>query len=439
MNNFRIFAYGYHVRYDSTMISEAELILDRVLREIEVEPNTFNHAATEARRHSSRPELLERMQATVADMNRLQAQLLADMAEFVGSADSHRSAVQELSLGLAVTEYQATHQIALAEALTARLPETFKAMRRGELDAFKASKIVEPTAILTDEQAREVDAVMARRIGRKNGKALRRSTNLAVAHIDPEAHARRCAERRQDRKVELIPQEDGTATLSADLPVEISTAAYTRIDAEARRRKKTDKDKTLDQLRADVFAALLLRDQYGVRVGPRAEVFVYLDFYTWLNLNTQPAEMAGHGIIPAWLANEIADGANTTLRRLITDPDTGQIISAGRHTYRPPTGLARLAYARDRECRSPHCHRPAQHCELDHVHDWAHHGTTEEKNLTALCKHHHRLKDQPGWHHKMDPGSGRLTITTPTGARYTTQPEPLHEPRTDPLPHKVSP
>jgi hypothetical protein len=364
--------------------------------------------------------------------------VLADTAEFTESADSHRSGVQELSLGLAITEYQAAHQIALAEALTARLPETFKAMRRGELDAYKASKIVEPTAVLTDDQAREVDAVMAGRIGRKTGKALRRSANLAVAHVDPDAHARRCAERRNDRKVELIPQEDGTATLTADLPAEISTAAYTRIDAEARRRKTADKDRTLDQLRADVFADLLLRDQYGVKVGPRAEVFVYLDFYTWLNLNTKPADMAGHGIIPAWLANEIAHGANTTLRRLITDPDTGQIISAGRTTYRPPAALARLAHTRDRECRSPHCHRPAQHCELDHVRDWAKHGTTGETNLTALCKRHHRLKDEPGWRHKVDPNSGRLTITTPAGASYTTDPEPLHEPRTDPLADEVT-
>lgn len=100
--------------------------------------------------------------------------------------------------------------------------------------------------------------------------------------------------------------------------------------------------------------------------------------------------------------------------------------------------MARLAYARDRECRSPHCHRPAHHCELDHVRDWAHHGTTDEKNLTALCGRHHRRKDQLGWHHTMDTDSGRLTITTPSGARYTTQPEALHEPRTNPLPEEPS-
>jgi hypothetical protein len=62
-----------------------------------------------------------------------------------------------------------------------------------------------------------------------------------------------------------------------------------------------------------------------VRVGPRAEVFVYLDFETWLGLNDQPGNLAGHGVIPAWLARRITYDDNSTVRRLITDPETGEL------------------------------------------------------------------------------------------------------------------
>jgi hypothetical protein len=39
-----------------------------------------------------------------------------------------------------------------------------EAMRRGEIDGFKALKIHEPTALLSDEEARRVDAVMSTRL-----------------------------------------------------------------------------------------------------------------------------------------------------------------------------------------------------------------------------------------------------------------------------------
>lgn len=384
---------------------------------------------------ASRRQFLRTIQSLQEQMNRLAAEQLVAIAEFAKYADEPKGVPRELALGLSITRQRAENQVELARALTTRLPETLNAMRRGRIDGYKASKIHEPTMHLTDEQAREVDVIMGQRIERKTPEGLRRSTNLAVATVDPDGYAQRCRKRRQDRRVELLPLDDGMVKLSADLPVEVGVAAYARIDAEAHRRRKQDKSKTLEQHRADIFADLLLKDSSGVKVGPRAEIFVYLDFYTWLNLNIRPAEMAGRGIIPAWLAHEIANGDNTTLRRLITDPDTGQIMSVGRTSYRPPADLARLIYTRNRECRTPTCHRPAQECELDHAQDWhAEQGETAEHNLIAYCSYDHHLKDLTGWDYHLDPDTGCLTITTPTGDHYTSEPEPLHSPRPNPLP-----
>lgn len=365
--------------------------------------------------------------------SRLDAEELETVAEFARSAAEPSTVAQELGLALSIGRHAAEREVGLALAVTTRLPETLKAMRRGEIGAHAASKVYQPTTVLTDEQAREVDAIISTRFAGKDPGSLRRATNRVIATIDPGGHAERCRARRAQRKVELIPLDDGMVKVAGHLPVEKGTAAYARIDTEARRRRRRDKSKTLEQHRADTYADLLLKDGYGVTAGPRAEVYVYIDFATWLGLNDQPAEMAGQGTIPAWLARQIASSENTTIRRIITDTETGQIVSVGRKAYRPPADLARLIKVRDRECRMPGCHRPAQACETDHSEQWyADNGETADNNLIALCARHHHLKDSPGWSYHLDKKTGRFTVTTPTGHQYSTDPRPLHEPRRHP-------
>ena len=94
--------------------------------------------------------------------------------------------------------------------------------------------------------------VMAARLSGKDPGGVRRSTNLAVARIDPDGHAERCYARRAQRKVELIPLDGGMVKLCGELPADAGAAAYARIDREARRRRRRDRTKTLDQHRADV-------------------------------------------------------------------------------------------------------------------------------------------------------------------------------------------
>ena len=92
----------------------------------------------------------------------------------------------------------------------------------------------------------------------------------------------------------LTHQESGTAALAIDdAPVEKAVAAYRRIDRAARALKTRDEPRTLDQLRTDVALDLLMGHAHGG--GMRTEVFLYLDFNTYVGLNDDPAEMAGYG------------------------------------------------------------------------------------------------------------------------------------------------
>ncbi|MFD2417229.1 DUF222 domain-containing protein, partial [Amycolatopsis pigmentata] len=207
---------------------------------------------------SSRSGMLRRMRQVQGLVNRLQAHYFEVLACFTRAAEEPATVPQEVALALAIGKQAAHQQVELAQALTTRLPRTLEAMRRGEIDGYKAAKIHEPTAILTDTEARQVDAVMSTRLAGKDPGGLRRSANRAVARLDPEGYAGRCRARRVRRKVELIPLDEGMVQLSGDLPVEIGVAAYQRIDREARRRRVRDKTRTLEQHRTDVYAELLL-------------------------------------------------------------------------------------------------------------------------------------------------------------------------------------
>ena len=161
---------------------------------------------------------------------------------------------------------------------------------------------------------------------------------------------------------------------------------------------------------------------------------IVIPYSTLIGADDHPAELVGVGPIPASLARETA--ADGIWRRLVTDPLSGTLLDHGRTTYHPPAGLADHVRARDVHCRFPGCRRRAADAELDHVIAWSDGGTTSEPNLAAYCTHHHRVKTHAaGWRVHAHP-DGRLTWTTPTGHRHTTEP---HDYRPDPAPEAPMP
>jgi hypothetical protein len=109
----------------------------------------------------------------------VKAQQAADVAFFAATGGSARSVAAELALELSVTERCAGADVALALALTTRPPETFAAFKRGEIDAFQARIVFEPTIALSDEMAWQVDAIVSTRLAGKN-PSLRAVVNRVV-------------------------------------------------------------------------------------------------------------------------------------------------------------------------------------------------------------------------------------------------------------------
>ncbi|MFB9729086.1 HNH endonuclease signature motif containing protein [Haloechinothrix salitolerans] len=332
----------------------------------------------------------------------------------------------EVALELRVTRRQAETRVERAKALVRRFPRLLAAMEDGELEGYGAGRVCGVAAGLSDEQAHEVDAELAAK--RENGTldvidpvALRRTARRLVLKADPEGATVRARAARTGRKVELIPGEDAMATLAMDLPAEVASSAYARLDRMARSARRGGDERTLDQLRADIAGSLLLgQDPGGAHPNANAVVYVHVPVTTALTMTDTGAELAGYGEIPGPIAREIMTNPRSVWRAVLTDPGTGAVTDLGRSRRRPTQLIRDLVNARDRECSVPGCHRPAPACDFDHLDAWAaRRGPTSAGNGGPKCDHDHDKKDHPDWRVEFDTQTGVATIITPAGRTYT--------------------
>jgi hypothetical protein len=246
-----------------------------------------------------------------------------------------------------------------------------------------------------------------------------------------------------ERKVVRGLNGDGTGYLSGcNLPPDQAAAADERLDALARATKQAGDDRPMDQIRADIYLALLS----GTHTGPapihrRGVIELTADLPTLIGLADHAADLAGWGPVIADIARQTAAARTgdheTTWRYTITDPITGRLLHHG--TTRPPSKPERdprrlptprqraLVIARDRTCRGPGCRTPASRSDIDHHHDHAKSGPTQTWNLDAKCRHCHTLK-HTGWttHNNQH---GDTTWTSPLGHTYTVPATAITKPR----------
>jgi hypothetical protein len=90
-------------------------------------------------------------------------------------------------------------------------------------------------------------------------------------------------------------------------------------------------------------------------------------------------------------------------------------------SYRPPPRLRDYVVARDLTCRFPYCGQPAWRGDLDHTQPWDSGGLTCSCNLGGLCRHHHMLKQHPGWR-LIQARPGTFQWVTSAGRSYTCAP-----------------
>jgi len=168
-------------------------------------------------------------------------------------------ACAQVSLGLTMSQASASWWSDLAVTLTWRLPATFAALRAGQIDLARARLIVDATAALDEETARAVEAKLLPTAGDKTTAQLRAALRRAVIAADPKGAEKRREEAERRARVNLYPDDDGTASLSGyNLSSIRAAAAMARITALAKAMQASGAGGGIDALRAYVFLGLLL-------------------------------------------------------------------------------------------------------------------------------------------------------------------------------------
>ncbi|QHC60075.1 HNH endonuclease signature motif containing protein [Rathayibacter sp. VKM Ac-2760] len=356
-----------------------------------------------------------------------------------------RSIRAELAVAYSLSEREVSRRLETAQMLTEHLPLTRVLLRDakilwevGEAICRTASSLPEESRSALDERA--ADAAVTMSIAQ-----LRRALIRWREELHEQPLAERHALAREDRAVWVSPDVDGMATLCLHAPAPAVSGAYDRLRRIARTLSDEGDPRTLQQLSADAAVDLLCdgdvagttpdaahRPDPTFVSGVRAEVRLTLAASTAVGLDDAPADLDGYGPVPAAIARELIRTA-ASFTRVLTDPDTGAVVSVGRTWRVPPPQMRLHLQLRDQTCRFPGCTRSASTSEADHAIEWRNGGETSLENLVSLCTSHHHVRHGDQWSYCRDDDGG-ITWTTPTGRRISTRPPPLPGRPPDPPP-----
>jgi hypothetical protein len=344
----------------------------------------------------------------------------------------------QVALARRDSPHRGGQHLGLALVLTTELPHTLAALEAGEISEWRATLVARETACLSLAHRRSVDAQLAARpggIGALGDRGIAAEARRIAYRLDPYAVTERAAKAAADRRVSLRPAPDAMTWLGALLPAAQGVACYAALTKQADGSGVDGDARTRGQVMADTLVERVT-GQVTADAVP-VEVHVIMTDHALLSDNAEPAELHGHGPLPAplvrnWLRGGdegMADSpgaglpgeAQTWLRRLYTAPDTGDLVAMDSRRRCFDGQLRRFLILTDRRCRTPWCDAPIRH--LDHPISVAAGGETRVDNSQGLCEACNYAKESPGWVTVAQPGRV-IEILTPTGHRYTSRPPP---------------
>jgi len=367
---------------------------------------------------------------------------------------------EDVAAALRLSGSTAQMRIDVARTLVNHLPNTCSALAMGEISASHATVIAKETAAAIRNGISEFaiyqieERALAHAEFHTPGQVANK-VRTTIAQLAPEEFEEVVDRAREARRVSCYNEADGMATVVAILPAQDAQTVMKSIEAYILRMNEIDEKKrnayvanfsthagsdaqsatdtwsllSADNKRADALTAILSQalasnvDEVRPHRRP-VTVNVTIDLPTLLGLAENPGQLSGYGAIPASVARELASDA--TWKRLITDPQTGNLLDYGREKYEPPQALVDFLLARDRTCRFPGCRQPASRSDIDHAQSWESGGETKPENLGLLCRRHHRLKTHGRWA-LVSNSDGSCEWTSPVGKKYFVPARPINE------------
>ena len=385
---------------------------------------------------------------------------------------------EQIALARRESPTRGSCHLGLARALTAELPHTMAALRRGDLSEWRATLVAQATAVLSPADRQEVDRRLAGRLAGLSDRHVRAAAQAVAYELDPRSVAERQAYAASQRRVAIRPAPDAMAYLTALLPVVQAVAVVKCLHETAGAARAAGDPRSSDQVKADTLvervtglaSAAAVPIEVGVIMSDRSLFGVdhgvaVLEGYgpvpsssirRILVEGTQDATVGGAPGAPPSSASSASSALSTSstssgdhtsapsspggashagragpskavvwLRKFYADPDSDVIISADRKRRIFDAHARRLVVARDQWCRTPFCGAPIRH--IDHALGFARGGATSVDNAQGLCERCNHAKEAPGWVTTSDidrAGRAVVTTTTTAGMRFTTSPSP---------------
>jgi hypothetical protein len=360
--------------------------------------------------------------------------------------DAARSVGSQVALARHESPTLGDRFVGLSRALVHEMPVTMAALTVGDIGERHAVEVARETTVLSREDRAEVDRRLGPVMGSLSPRALGRAARRVAAELDAASVIRRMEAAVASRRVTVRPAPDGMAWLTVLGPLRDVDGAYAALTARARAvvGGQCDDEPVDGRGVGAVTADTALRLMAGLAPGQAQPVEVQLVMTDRALLGTgdpeasvmTPALIPGHGPVPAPVARawvREADDASVWLRRLYTSPGGRDLVAmdARRRLFRGL--LRRMVVLRDDVCTTPFCDAPIVHA--DHTHPAADGGATSFVNGSGTCARCNHVKEAPGWHVTVLPGTPReLEITTPTGHTHRSLAPPLLSWGTDPPP-----
>ncbi|WP_336632551.1 MULTISPECIES: HNH endonuclease signature motif containing protein [unclassified Microbacterium] len=367
----------------------------------------------------------------LACAGRLAAQQAAGSPESVRVHDmALRSVAAELGGVLRVTDRTVQARIDEAREIVESYPAALTAWESGRITRGHVRVIVEAGNVVAAERRAEYEREAIERCVRDTPNRVRAEVEILAHRMGEVSFTERHRAAADGRRVRVTPGTDGMSEVVAELPTVIADGILDRLTRQAQAvidaREPVEGDhRRIDQVRADVFADLLLAgtpsldptadsDGPGALGAIRAHVQVIVPALTLLGSDDGPADLVGRAPIDADTARRLASESHSWAR-VLTEPVDGTVVAVDR--YRTPWPQRRFLRARDQHCRFPGCRRAAIRCEIDHTVDAARGGPTALWNLAHLCQRHHSMKQFTRWRVRQL-GGGVLEWTSPLGRVY---------------------
>jgi hypothetical protein len=395
--------------------------------------NEFASEVSDAER-VDRIRLLEQIKAAAAGAQAAEiVQFATSQVEEQRRQDVHprqmgRGIADQVALACKISPTAGSQRLSVARALWFDLPHTYAALRAGEVSEWVAGLVCRETSHLDTQTRRRVDDELSGHDLPSLSPRRAAATARGLAYrADPMAAVQRARTEERQRRVTLRPAPDTMSVLTAYLPAAQGVAAWAALSQQAESCSASGDPRTRGQVMADTLVERLTGQ--GSAADVNVEVGVVVPLETLVESGSAPAQLLGHGPIPAPLARDLLGTTSGRLfwRRLFRAP-TGELVGTDRRRRRLPQDLARLIVARDQQCRDPFCDAPIRH--IDHVRRFADGGPTTLANSRGVCARGNYVREMPGWEVRVLAGglAGQphaVRVTTPTGHAYVSRaPQP---------------